>query len=217
VTKMVQPVTIGDRRAGARCPGIAGLTLARRLQTLAEVSSALRRSAGFSLVELMIVIAIVGVLSAIALPAFSRYVKKSRTAEAVGQLNKMWSGSISYYEADHADTGGTILPKQFPGAGLTAPQEATCCGQPGDKCLASSTVYDDHIWEALSINARDTHSFRPVYASVGIHTSAAFVASTYGDLDCDSILSTFQRNGSVDPQTGDVNSATAVYVDREIE
>jgi prepilin-type N-terminal cleavage/methylation domain-containing protein len=38
--------------------------------------------AGFTLVELMIVVVILGILAAVAIPAFSRYIKRSKTTEA---------------------------------------------------------------------------------------------------------------------------------------
>src|SRR5262245_15679775 len=74
-----------------------------------------REALGFTLVELMMVVAIIGILAAIALPAFSKYVKKSRTAEATLVLGKMWMGAVAYYEADHADSATIVVPKQFPG------------------------------------------------------------------------------------------------------
>jgi type IV pilus assembly protein PilE len=41
---------------------------------------------GFSLIEIMIVVAIVGILSAIAIPAYGSYVRKSRRSEAITTL-----------------------------------------------------------------------------------------------------------------------------------
>jgi hypothetical protein len=144
-------------------------------------------------------------------------VKKSRTAEASGHLNKMWSGSVAYYEADHADSAGVLMNKQFPGLNATTTMETRCCGQAGDKCPGSASLYDDPTFVALNFNIPDPHHFRPVYIESGTGAGAAFTAQAFGDLDCDNTLSTFQRSGRVNVSSGDVEASGAAYVDKEIE
>ncbi|CAH0538670.1 pilin [Vibrio marisflavi] len=53
---------------------------------------------GFTLIELMIVVAIVGVLSSIALPAYQDYVKKTEVASAVATMNALIAPAEIYYQ-----------------------------------------------------------------------------------------------------------------------
>jgi type IV pilus assembly protein PilA len=47
----------------------------------------MKKQAGFTLIELMIVVAIIGILAAIALPAYQDYVAKAQVAEPLGLLD----------------------------------------------------------------------------------------------------------------------------------
>ncbi len=52
---------------------------------------------GFTLIELMIVVAIIGILAAIAIPNFLKFQAKSRTTEARTNLGAIFTGQTSYY------------------------------------------------------------------------------------------------------------------------
>ncbi|MFP4596622.1 MAG: Tfp pilus assembly protein FimT/FimU [Persicimonas sp.] len=92
----------------------------------------IRDNKGFTLVELMIVVAIIGILAAIAIPAFIKYIKRSKASEAPGIVKKMQDGAKGYFESDQvyndaensaepwhdANKKGTIVEfqdKTFPG------------------------------------------------------------------------------------------------------
>jgi type IV pilus assembly protein PilE len=55
------------------------------------------RQRGFSLIELMIVIAIVAILAGVAYPAYTDYLKRGRRAEATGTLTALAAAQEQYF------------------------------------------------------------------------------------------------------------------------
>ena len=57
----------------------------------------MRSKKGFTLIELMIVVAIVGVLAVIAIPAYLDYTKKTRMTEVLTAMDAIAQGAAEYY------------------------------------------------------------------------------------------------------------------------
>jgi type IV pilus assembly protein PilA len=172
--------------------------------------------AGFTLVELMIVVAIIGVLAAVALPAFSRYTRKARTAEAASHLNKMWQSSVSYYEADQ---GAGTEPRQFPDSDGSV-GTVDCCSAGASRCPGGGARFNGPTWQALNFVIPDPHYYYPSYESTGLNETAEFTAGATGNLDCDAVRSTYVRRGSINSGgqiVGEVSGSTPFTVTNELE
>src|SRR5512135_1271100 len=64
---------------------------------------------GFTLIELMIVVAIIGILAAIAIPNFLKYQAKSKQSEAKTNLKGIFTSETAYFgEANSYGTFATI-------------------------------------------------------------------------------------------------------------
>jgi prepilin-type N-terminal cleavage/methylation domain-containing protein len=178
-----------------------------------------KRSSGFTMIELMIVVVILGVLAVVAIPSLIKYVRRSKTIEATMNLRKLFDSSVAYYLAEHADLNGQALSKQFPtGAGPSpgATATAACCGHAGDRCVPAPTNFSDDTWSVLHFSVDDPFYFVYQYTSAGTETAATFAAFAFGDLDCDGIQSTYERSGSVLPDHS-VSGSGGLYTRLENE
>lgn len=159
---------------------------------------------GFTLIELMIVVAIIGILAAIAIPAFIKYVKQSKTSEAGLNLKTMADGAAAYYQVDHYTTAGLpVSEKQFPtnngDFNNTNVSSHPTAVPKGTKAAQNLTVWGNDPWKSLKFSVSKAHYYRYSYRSTNAANAADnFSSFAEGDLDADGTTSKFRLHGNSD-------------------
>src|SRR5512143_4375602 len=85
---------------------------------------------GFTLIELMIVVAIIGIMAAIANPNFLKYQAKSKQSEAKTNLKGIFTSETSYFGEQNNYTNN-FTAMGFGLAGNSAKASDFTCGQQG--------------------------------------------------------------------------------------
>lgn len=186
-----------------------------------------RNSKGFTLIELMIVVAIIAILAVVAVPQFTKYMRSAKAAEANEMLDLIKKGSASYYTSPRVAKGtGLKLECQFPAKVGTTPTGSSCCvaqldADNDERCDPNPGNWNNGTWSALKFAITDAHYFQYSYNSSGTLGSATFTAEANADLDCDGTLSTFQLVGKGDPNATnsecDMQGSSAIFRDNETE
>ena len=98
--------------------------------------------AGFTLVELMIIVAIIAILASVAIPAYVNYVNRTKQSEAVVALMTAKMDQEIFW-ADTYRYAGTI----------------TCLQSFGNSCASNAYIHPDAKGYRISIQSADSNNF----------------------------------------------------------
>ena len=161
---------------------------------------------GFSLIELMIVVAIIGILVAVAVPNFQRFLAKSKQTEAKSNLSayyaaqKSFYGEWSRYFSDFRDIGffpegylrysiegvadSVKLSKQYPRSPDTDPIEGSAGFNAVGVIFETSALCGDELSKKHTSCAEDT-AYAKSYPGTPTISTTAFETGAASDLDGD--------------------------------
>jgi hypothetical protein len=130
------------------------------------------------------IVAGIGIVSAVAIPAFMDYMKRSKQTEASLQLNKLGkSAKLGFAETARFPAGTAPLTPAEP-----------CCGQPNHRCRAAPALYAaSPVWRGLDFQIDEPTRFQYSYRASA--DGQSFVAKAVGDLDCDGVFITYELAG----------------------
>ena len=150
-----------------------------------------RKKGGFTLIELMIVVAIIGILAAIAIPNFIRFQAKSKQSEAKTNLKAIFTAQKSYFgEKDKYSSDFTVIgfdpePANRYSYGLAPTCASAVAATAAGRAAAKTGCIGQDV--AKFANAPGAKDAIAGIGVTGTCPSCSFAANAVGNVDNDPI------------------------------
>jgi Tfp pilus assembly protein FimT len=153
-------------------------------------------SRAFTVFELLNLLALIGVLSAIGMYALARYVRHSKTAEAIGSLTTLAHQTAAFYDTSDATQPAGSTPdnahamRHFPPSS-TASVPPSVDNIRGKKYQSTQADWSASPWHELQFSIPQPQFYAYSYVSEGAGSTAKATALAKGDLDSDGNVATY--------------------------
>ena len=164
---------------------------------------------GFTLIELMIVVAIIGILAAIAIPDFLKFQAKARQSEAKTNLASVATSQIAYF-AEHNNWGESFNRVGWAPQGSAKYKYTLSPGMAQGTCEGLTDMTTDCYWGNVTCNngpCAGTCTYNG--GAPGVVNPSGFTAVAEGNIDSDTTTDCWgidrQKMPQVMPSRNDVN------------